>query len=202
VANGLFIVLDGPDGCGKSTQAARLADRLRSAGRDPLHLREPGGTPAGERIRAMLLDQNVQLGPAAEAFLFMAARAQLVDDVLEPALRTGRTVVCERWISSTMAYQGVAGGFGAERVADLGRAALRGLVPDILVLLDLPADVGLARVPRGLDRMEKKGEDYHRRVREGFRDTLRYFPRTAVLDASRTPDHVAAAVWDAVKGLL
>lgn len=202
MAKGLFLVLDGPDGCGKSTQAARLVKKLEESRRAVVHFREPGGTPAGEKIRAILLDPDVRLGAAAETFLFMAARAQLVEDVLRPALREKKTVVCERWISSTIAYQGVAGGFGAENVAALGKHALGDLAPDLLVILDVPPETGLARVKRGLDRMEKKGLPYHRKVREGYLATRAMFPRTAVVDASRQEDAVAKDVWALVEKLL
>ena len=201
MAKGLFVVLDGPDGCGKSTQAARLVKRLGEAGRPALHLREPGGTPAGERVRSILLDPGVTLGTATEVFLFMAARAQLVEQVLAPALREGKAVVCERWISSTIAYQGVAGGFGADNVAAMGVHAIGGIEPDLLVILDVAPETGLARVKRGLDRMEKKGIEYHRRVRAGYLATRSMFPRTAVVDASRQEDAVAADVWALVEKL-
>ncbi|NUN48844.1 MAG: dTMP kinase [Candidatus Brocadiae bacterium] len=198
---GLFIVLDGPDGCGKSTQAALLVDRLKAAGRTVVHLREPGGTPAGEKIRGILLDPAVTLGTAAETFLFMAARAELAP-VIRDAVGRGGDVVCERWISSTIAYQGVAGGFGAENVAALGKHAIGALTPAILILLDLPPEEGLARVRRGLDRMEQKGIAYHRKVREGYLEARSMFPRAALVDASRQPDQVAAEIGSLVEALL
>ncbi|MEK7469322.1 MAG: dTMP kinase [Planctomycetota bacterium] len=200
--DGLFIVLDGPDGCGKSTQAARLFKRLSDAGRHVLHLREPGGTPAGERIRQILLDPAVTLNTSAETFLFMAARAQLVNEKIHPALAHGDTVVCERWISSTVAYQGVAGGFGPAAVMDLGRHAIGTLAPDVLFVLDVPPEVGLARVKRGLDRMELKGLEYHRKVRDGYLATRTMFPKVEVVDATRQEDAVAADVWACVEKLL
>ena len=201
MAKGLFLVLDGPDGCGKSTQAARLVERLKQKGRGVLHVREPGSTPAGERIRDILLDPNLQFGTPAEVFLFMAARAQLAPRIRSVVDHLD-TVVCERWISSTIAYQGVAGGFGAENVAAVGRHAIGDLAPDLLVILDVPPEVGLARVKRGLDRMEKKGPEYHRKVREGFLATRGMFPKTAVVDASRQEDEVAKVVWALVEELL
>jgi dTMP kinase len=199
---GLFIVLDGPDGCGKSTQAARLVKRLMDAGRPAVHLREPGGTPAGEKIREILLDPSVNLNTNAETFLFMAARAQLVHQRFNPVLSHGDNIVCERWISSTVAYQGIAGGFGVSNVMELGKHAIGSLVPDLLLILDVPPEVGLARVKRGLDRMEQKGLDYHRKVRDGYLATRTLFPKVDVIDATRQEDAVAADVWSRVEKLL
>ena len=200
--DGLFIVLDGPDGCGKSTQALRLVKRLGEAGHGVQHLREPGGTPAGELIRKILLDPKVTLNTNAETFLFMAARAQLVHEMIRPALSRGDTVVCERWISSTVAYQGVAGGFGKANVVDLGRHAIGTLAPDLLVILDVPPEVGLARVKRGLDRMELKGLEYHRKVREGYLASRTLFPKVDVIDATRQEDDVASDIWARVEKLM
>lgn len=168
--DGLFIVLDGPDGCGKSTQAALLVAKLRKLGRDTLHLRDPGGTDAGEQIRKVLLDPSISLGTTAEVFLFMASRAQLAEEVILPALAAKKVVVCERWVSSTVAYQGAAGRFGIEKVLNLSLYAIGTLRPNLLVLLDVSPEVGLARVKRNLDRMERKSGDYHRSVRKAFVD--------------------------------
>jgi dTMP kinase len=199
---GLFLVLDGPDGCGKSTQAAWLVERLKKQGRRAVHLREPGGTALGEALRAMLLHSQLSMDASSEAFLFMAARAQLARERIAPALAQGDVVVCERWTSSTVAYQGVAGGFGVDRVMELGKAASAGPEPHLLLLLDVPPAVGFGRVSRGLDRMERKGEEYHARVREGFRRCAGLFPAAAVLDATRSIDAVAADVWGRVEILL
>ncbi len=144
---GRFLVLDGPDGCGKSTQAKRLVDRLRADGRDVLHTREPGGTRTGEAIRALLLDPSRgEMTLRAELLLYMASRAQIVEEVLRPALAADRVIVCERYLSSSIAYQGVAGGLGADEVARVGAFATGGLAPDVTVILDIDPSLALDRL--------------------------------------------------------
>lgn len=196
---GRFLVLDGPDGCGKSTQARRLVDRLRAEGRDVLHTREPGGTRTGEAIRALLLDPTRgEMTLRAELLLYMASRAQIVEEVLRPALAAGRIVVCERYLSSSIAYQGVAGGLGADEVARVGAFATGGLAPDLTVILDIDPQAGLARVARGKDRIEGRPLAYHGAVRRGFLDLAAKDPsRYAVVDALGPEDAVAARVWEA-----
>lgn len=203
MAKGLFIVIDGPDGCGKTTQAVRLVRKLQErTGHHPIHLRDPGGTHAGEKIRDILLDPNTHMSTTMEVFLFMASRAHLVEQILAPALRDGKNVVCERWISSTIAYQGVAGGFGAENVATLGKFATGGLVPDLLILLDVPQEIATKRMQRSLDRIERKDADYHGKVREGFLAVKAMFPRVVVVDATRTEEEVADVIRLHVEELL
>lgn len=203
MAKGLFVVLDGPDGCGKTTQAGRLVRKLQErTGHHPAHLRDPGGTHAGEKIREILLDPNTQMSTTMEVFLFMASRAHLVEQVLSPALKAGKNVVCERWVSSTIAYQGIAGGFGAENVLTLGKFATGGLAPDLLVLLDVPQEIATQRMQRSRDRIERKDVDYHGKVREGFLATQSMFPRVSVVNASRPEDAVAADIWALVEKLL
>ncbi|MCC6740072.1 MAG: dTMP kinase [Planctomycetia bacterium] len=200
---GLFIVLDGPDGCGKTTQAGRLVRKLQErTGHHPIHLRDPGGTHAGEKIREILLDPNTHMSTTMEVFLFMASRAHLVEQVLAPALSSGKNVVCERWISSTIAYQGIAGGFGADNVVTLGKLATGGLNPDLLVLLDVPQEVATQRMQRSRDRIERKDADYHGKVREGFLAVQSLFPRVSVVNATHPEDVVAADVWSHVEKLL
>lgn len=197
---GRFLVLDGPDGCGKSTQAKRLVERLRSEGRDVLHTREPGGTRTGEAIRALLLDPSRgEMTLRAELLLYMASRAQIVDEVLRPALVAGRVIVCERYLSSSIAYQGVAGGLGADEVARVGAFATGGLAPDLTVILDIDPHAGLSRVARGKDRIEGRSLAYHEAVRRGFLDLAAKDPsRYAVVDALGSEDAVAVRVWAAV----
>lgn len=203
MSEGVFIVLDGPDGCGKSTQAVRLVHKIQEhTGHHPVHLRDPGGTHAGEKIRAILLDPEVHLSTAMEVFLFMASRAQLVEQILAPALREKKIVVCERWVSSTIAYQGVAGGFGAENVVTLARLATGGIAPDLLLILDIPQETATQRIQRSRDRIERKGVDYHGKVREGFLANRGLFPNTAVIDATRQEADVAADIWARVEKLL
>lgn len=189
-----FIVLEGADGCGKSTQAARLAAALAGRGRDVLHVREPGSTRLGERVRDLLLDRDGgEVGVRAEALLYMAARAQLVEEVLLPALAAGRTVVCERWIPSTEVYQGVAGELGREAVRDLAEIAVGDCRADLVLILDVGVGQGLTRLSGEPDRMESKGETFHRVVVEAYRELARDEPRT-VLVPPGTPDQVAERI--------
>jgi dTMP kinase len=201
---GRFLVLDGLDGCGKSTQAARLVARLAESagggGPAPLHLREPGSTAAGERIRALLLDPEPALAPAAQALLFAAARRQMLEELVEPALALGRDVVCERFHPSTFAYQGVALDVGPERVLALLHEWAGTPAPDLTVVLDIDAETARGRRGNG-DRFESRDERFHARVAEGYR---RYaalaapIARVAVVDARGTADEVAARIWTEV----
>jgi len=187
---GRFFVLDGLDGCGKSTQAARLA---RALGAETLHLREPGSTAAGERIRALLLDPEPALGAAAQALLFAAARRQMLDELVEPALKSGRDVVCERFHPSTFAYQGFALGAGEERVLSLLEAWAGAPAPDLTLILDL--DPESARARRGTrDRFESAAREFHERVAEGYRRYAARVARVVLLDARGTADEVAQRI--------
>ncbi|MFM8980718.1 MAG: dTMP kinase [Planctomycetia bacterium] len=202
-AVGRFVVLEGMDGCGKSTQARRLVERLRAHGRSVVHTREPGGTPAGERIRALLLDPALgEVDALTEVLLYQAARRQLVTQVVRPALARGEVVVCERWHYATQAYQGAAGGASAEDVRTSSRLATGGLEPDRAVLLDLDDAGSQARMQRERDRIEARGVAYRQRVAEGFRTLFAADPqRMRVVAAAGTPDEVEARVWEAVRDL-
>ncbi|HEU4918941.1 MAG TPA: dTMP kinase [Candidatus Limnocylindrales bacterium] len=198
---GRFITIEGPDGGGKSTQARRLERALRDAGIPVLRTREPGGTPFGERIRDLLLadDHGADpLDPLAEAFLFNAARRQLVESVIRPAVEAGTTVVCTRFADSTLAYQGFGAGLPLDRLRALQEVATGGLTPDLTIVLDLPAEVGLDRKPAGDRTRFELGFDieFHRRVRDGFLELAAADPaRFAVVDAGQPADDV----WDAVR---
>ncbi len=208
---GVFITLEGPDGAGKSTQARLLADALRSRGIDVLLTREPGGTAIGERIRGLLLDPaGSARDPLADALLFNAARRVLVASVIQPALRAGSTVVCDRYTDSTLAYQGYGAGvplLALRAIADISTDAL---TPDRTVLLDVPAAHGLGRRATGpaadMTRFEvddEHGLGFHERVREGFLALAAEDPgRWRVVDATREPDDVARSVYEAVGDLL
>jgi dTMP kinase len=199
---GLFITLEGPEGGGKTTQAARLRDRFVAAGRSVVLTREPGGTPLGERIRDVLLaSADEPHDPRADALLFNAARAQLVATVIRPALARGDVVIAARFADSTLAYQGYGAGLPIDELRALERAATGGLRPDRTVLLDLPVEAGLAR--KGADeatRFETAFDlDFHRRVRDGFVALAAAEPdRFVVVDATQPADAVAAAI---AKGL-
>ncbi len=201
---GLFIAFEGPEGSGKTTQLRRLYRRLRRAGVPVVRTREPGGTRLGERLRALLKRADQNPAPEAELFLFLAARAQLVSTVIRPALAAGQVVLCDRYSPSTLAYQAYGRGLPLDQVADADRLATGGLWPDLVVLLDLPAEAGLARRGRaGADRFEAEELEFHRRVRAGYLELARSDPeRWLVLDAQVPPGVLARQVWAHVRDLL
>lgn len=208
---GLFITLEGPDGSGKSTQAVRLADALASRGARVTLTREPGGTAVGERIRAVVLAyRDASHAPATDALLFSAARAQLVEEVIRPALAGGAVVVCDRYADSTLAYQGYGGGLDVDALRDLQRLATGGLQPDLTLLLDLPVDAGLARRAHGPDAEVTRFEAgvafdraFHERVRAGYLQLAAREPtRWQVVDADRDPDAVAADLLERAEGVV
>jgi dTMP kinase len=166
---GKFIVLDGPDGCGKSTQVALLREKLISIGLDVESYRDPGTTKIGEAIREILLGKEYAgMGDNVEVLLYMAARAQLWREKIAADLENGKCVIMDRWLSSTCAYQGMAGGFGIDKVINIARDSLERLWPDITVILDIDSIRAAKRIRRELDRMELKGPDYHKLVRQGY----------------------------------
>jgi dTMP kinase len=201
---GRFIVVEGIDGSGKSTMAARVARELARRGRRVIRTREPGGTPIGEEIRSVLLDRrNSEMAPLTELFLYMASRAQLVDQVIRPALRRGMDVVCDRYYYSTAAYQGAAGGLGIGAVLEVAVKIARFERPDLVALLDLSPAQARRRSGDRRDRVERKGRAYQERVRRGFlalarRDGRRF----RVIDASRPEDEVFEDLRGAVDRVL
>jgi dTMP kinase len=208
---GTFVVLEGPDGAGKSVQAPLLAERLRRLGRRVTLTREPGGTRLGEQVRAILLDpSDVARGPVADALLFNAARSQLVTEVIEPALARGDTVVCDRFATSTLAYQGYGSGVDRGFLAAVQAQTTGGLEPDVIVLIDVPVEVGLARRDAGrleeMTRFEDGGRHdlaFHERVRAGYLEMARADPvRWLIVDGSKGVDEVAEAVGRAVEDRL
>ncbi len=200
---GFFITLEGPEGSGKTTQVQHLAEQLAHSGYRVTTTREPGGTPAGERIRRVLLDASSgRLRPETEAFLVNAARSELVTAVIRPALESGGVVLCDRFTDATLAYQGYGGGVPLAVLAQLNALATGGLTPDLTLLFDLPVEVGLAR-RQGADiewtRLDAAGTAFHERVRDGYRALARENPeRWAVIDAERDPEAVTSAVRDVV----
>jgi dTMP kinase len=198
----MFVTFEGVDWSGKSTQAGLLAGWLAEQGRTVLTTREPGGTPVGEAVREVVLHGH-DMAPWAEAALYAAARADHVEHAIRPALERGEDVVCDRYIDSSVAYQGFARGLGEDRVLELNLMVTRGLVPDrtFLVLLD-PEDAR-QRGAGAPDRIEREGHEFMRRVDEGFRMLAATFPRRIVaLDGSRSPDEIAEEVREHVRALL
>jgi dTMP kinase len=192
----VFITLEGIDRSGKTTQAAMLAEAL---GTGTLLLREPGGTPAGERMRAMLKDPALTLDPNAELLLFSAARAQLIGEVIQPALDAGRDVVCDRFSDSTVAYQGVARGMGVERVEQLNDLVVGACVPDLTVLLRIDPGDAFYRQAEIDDRFESEGLEFQQRVAGAYDDLAARHPeRIAVIDAQGSPQEVHDRVMAAV----
>ena len=197
----MFLSIDGVDGCGKSTQLRLLADWLAGQGRQVLLCRDPGSTPLGEQIRALLLDRHdLAIHRRSEMLLYMAARAQMVEELIRPALAAGKTVLCDRYLLANVVYQGYAGGLDTPPLWEVGRIAVDGLMPTLTIVLDLPAAVAAARLQRPLDRMEKQGDAFHARVRDGFlAEAARHPNSILVLDAARSIDEVQAALREAVE---
>jgi dTMP kinase len=200
---GLFVTFEGGEGSGKSTQLARLAARLRARGLEPLVTREPGGTALAEGIRDLLLDPARRPGAMSEALLMEAARAELVANLVRPALAAGRVVLCDRYDDSTLAYQGAGRGLDPGLLALLNRAATGGLVPALTLLYDVPPEVGLARRERAAgetNRLDREPADFHLRVRRCFLDLAAAAPeRWVVLDATAPPDELERLGWAALE---
>lgn len=202
---GLFITLEGADGCGKSTQAAILADRIAATGREVVRLREPGGTAVSEKIRALVLDpENSEMAPECELLLFEASRAQLVRQVIEPALARGAVVVCDRFYDSTFAYQAAGRSLAEQTIRAANALGSCGVHPDRTLVLDMDTDAALARATRdGADRMEAEGVAFQRRVREGYLRLVAEEPRRVRrVDATGTVEEVAGRLADALADLL
>ncbi len=200
-----FISIEGSDGAGKTTQATRLVERLKAAGVAVLYIREPGGTPVGEDLRRVLKSGG-DINPRSELLMFEAARSEIVEKIIRPALSRGDVVVADRFSDSSVAYQSYGRGLAVAEVRDMNRFATGGLVPDLTILLDMPAhdalgrtadrDKGTAGAQR---RFESEPDEFHRRVADGYRKLAEAEPkRWRVLDASLAADQVAAAVWAVV----
>ncbi len=211
---GAFLVFEGPDGSGKSTQLNRLLAVCADAGVPACHVREPGGTRVGEQIRAVLLDRNSEMTPHCEMLLYMASRAQLVEETIRPALSRGEVVIADRFVSSTYAYQGAAGGVPVEHIRAVAGVALRGTEPDLVIVFDVDEATAALRtsgaekvgrkktaspstVSLFADRIEQRGAAYHANVRRGYLEMARTDPaRHIVLDAARSPEDVWASLMD------
>ncbi|TCV97406.1 thymidylate kinase [Luteibacter rhizovicinus] len=205
ITRGRLITLEGGEGAGKSTLLSGLRELLRAHGIDPLMTREPGGTPVGEAVRAVVLDASrSELCPEAELLLMFASRAQLVREVIAPALAAGRWVLCDRFTDASYAYQGGGRGQPVDRIAELENWAVAGVVPDITLLLDLPVSTGRARAAgRGeADRIEVEADAFFERIRDAYRARAAAEPgRFRLIDASATPDAVLAQAGAALAPL-
>lgn len=200
MTRGKFITFEGGEGSGKSTQAGRLAERLRNSGAEVVLTREPGGTPLGERVREVVLETVPE--PVTELLLFAAARAEHVAKVIRPALEHGTWVVSDRFMDSSRVYQGMLGGVSAGLIAAVEYESVAPTYPDLTILLDLPPEVGVKRAEaRGaLSRFDAADDGYHLRLREAFLAVARAEPgRCVVIDGARDPDRVADAVWQTVE---
>jgi len=203
-ARGVFIVFDGPEGSGKTTQAARLRARLENAGRSVLLVRDPGTTRIGEQIRSILLNPDHQeMAMRCEMLLYMAARAQMMAEVIAPALDEGKVVLSDRFVSSTLAYQLGGEALTADEIRRVADIAIRGKWPDLTLIFDMPVEQSMARVRRAKDRIEQRPMSYHEQVRRNYLsqaegDASRY----VVIDAARSVEEVEKQVWSAVERVL
>lgn len=202
IAAARFIVLEGIDGAGKSSQIAALAAWLGERGREVITCRDPGSTPAGDAIRAILLDRHdLELAPTAEMMLYMAARAQLVNQVIRPALDRGAWVVSDRYVLSNIVYQGHAGGIEPDVIRGVADVATGGLHPDLVIVLDVDLETSARRLDRPLDKLENRGDGYRRRVHAGYHAEAGRSPdRVVLVDATGGIDEVATRIRHVVAG--
>jgi dTMP kinase len=195
----MFITFEGLDGSGKTTQVHMLAARLEAEGAEVVITREPGGTPLGEEIRNLVLHGGA-MTPWAEAALYAASRAQHVEELIRPALARGATVLCDRYVDSSVAYQGIARGLGLERVLDLNLAAVEGLMPDRTILIDVESSHAVARMSEERDRIEREDDGFHARAADAYRQLAALFPdRYLTVDGSAAPDLVAEEIYGALR---
>ena len=200
----MFFSIEGGDGTGKSTQVGLLGEWLRELGHDVLACRDPGSTSLGEAVRGIVLHaHDLRIGRRSEMLLYMAARAQLTEEVIRPALDAGKIVVSDRYLLSNVVYQGYGGGLDVPELWQVGRVATGGLLPDLTIVLDLPVERAASRLQRALDRMEQQGDAFHARVRQGFLDEAARQPdRVVAISADRPIDEVQKAIRQIVAGRL
>jgi dTMP kinase len=195
----MFYSIDGGDGVGKSTQIDLFCNWLRGRGAEVVSCRDPGSTRLGEAVRGILLDRHdLDIHRRSEMLLYMAARAQMVEEIIRPALDAGRTVVSDRYLLANVVYQGHGGGLDVETLWRVGEIAVGGLMPDLTIVLDMPSQSAAGRIDRELDRMEKQGTDFHARVREGFLTEAARRKDIAVINAAQSIEQVQADIRAAV----
>jgi len=201
---GKFITFEGSEGSGKSTQIKLTQEYLKKKGRDVLFLREPGGVKISEKIRKLLLDVDTKdMGDECETLLYMAARAQLVKEVIVPALNDGKIVLCDRFLDSTIAYQGYGNTVNIKKIRMIGEFATQGFVPDLTFLFDIAAEEGLSRINRPKDRIEKRSIDYHKRVRKGYLEIARQNPdRVRLIEADKNKKEIQKIIKGHIDRLL
>lgn len=201
---GKFITFEGSEGSGKSTQIDLAKQYLESKGKDVLYVREPGGVKISEAIRKILLDPATKdMSDECETLLYMAARAQLVEEVIIPALNSGKVIVCDRFLDSTVAYQGYGNGVDIEKIKKIGKFVTQGFEPDLTFLFDLDVNDGFARINRPKDRIEQRSIDYHNRVRKGYLEIAGNAPdRIKLIDACKSKDEIQSIVAQYIDQLL
>lgn len=191
----LFITFEGADGSGKSTQLKLAGEYLQKTGSELISTRDPGGTPLGSRIREILLHHDGKVADYCELFLYLADRAQHIDEKIIPALEEGKTVLCDRYVDSTLAYQGYARGLDKEEILMLNNIVAKGLMPDLTFVFEVSTETASQRVGKTKDRMESEAKEFHQKVREGFLDLAKQYPdRIKIIDANRTIEEVHADV--------
>jgi dTMP kinase len=202
--SGVFISLDGVDGGGKSTQVRLLAEYLQTLGHDVLTFRDPGGTKLGEALREILLHrQEIPLIGTAEMLLYMASRAELVAECIQPAIESGKTVITDRFLLANVVYQGCAGGLDPSQLWQVGEIATGGLQPDLTIVLDIAVEQALGRIERGFDRLESRGTEYMEKVRRGFLEQVSHLGmRAVVVDANAAIEAVQSQIRTSVDRLL
>ncbi|OGI01608.1 MAG: dTMP kinase [Candidatus Melainabacteria bacterium GWF2_37_15] len=199
VKKGLFITFEGIDGCGKSSQIDLAAEYLKAQGIDFIKTRDPGGTPLGCKIREILLNYDGHVAPMCELFLYLADRAQHIEEKILPALNEGKIVLCDRYVDSTIAYQGYARGLDKEQILELNNIVAKGLMPDLTFVFDVSLEVSASRLGDKKDRMESECCEFHKKVREGYLDLAKKFPeRIKVINADRGIEEIHKNVVDIV----